>query len=372
MAPPPVRDATAAAGRRRRRGQVQPPVDPLVMMSVVVVVYNVDRRPSTHASFHAAKRRYADGANGTARAPSLFAAGARFEFVVLHPNMEETEQAPARAASRRTLSTIERGNNSSSSPDQSFRSVVAARGVVRRQTLDVVAMLGDVVSRFPRSPLVALVEDDSPPCPRAMLAVSYLISRAARAHPNWAALRVGFGLNGIILRSSDVPSVADHFRRGASRRPPDNLFHEWSLERAHQDDRPVVALRHNLFRHVGAASSLGNKHPNGTGTLSQNVTKALPQCYEVLSHGMFKLFHWDGCPGGDIWPCDRDLNQDAPALSSSSAKLPAEEDCPTTLLADAPMAFASERFQRCLAATWPAVDAALDPQRARTALLKGF
>ena len=148
MAPPPVRDATAAAGRRRRRGQVQPPVDPLVMMSVVVVVYNVDRRPSTHASFHAAKRRYADGANGTARAPSLFAAGARFEFVVLHPNMEETEQAPARAASRRTLSTIERGNNSSSSPDQSFRSVVAARGVVPRQTLDVVAMLGDVISRF--------------------------------------------------------------------------------------------------------------------------------------------------------------------------------------------------------------------------------
>ena len=56
--------------------------------------------------------------------------------------------------------------------------------------------------------------------------LQYFIARAHEAQPRWSALRVSYGLNGIVIRRDDALLLADHLERGRARKPPDHLFAE--------------------------------------------------------------------------------------------------------------------------------------------------
>ena len=43
----------------------------------------------------------------------------------------------------------------------------------------------------------------------------------------WSGLRLGYGGNGLILPSTDLPAVSDYLLANMHRRPPDCLLPEW-------------------------------------------------------------------------------------------------------------------------------------------------
>jgi len=128
--------------------------------------------------------------------------------------------------------------------------VDGATGPVRAQTRDVVGLLRATEALGYRYKYFLFQEDDFLPCRNMLLGVHHLSERAHEVLPQWRALRAGFGLNGIVVKSEDVSSVARHLKKGEARRPPDHLFFEWA-------DHAVVAYRHNLWYHLGKQSVRG-------------------------------------------------------------------------------------------------------------------
>ena len=52
-------------------------------------------------------------------------------------------------------------------------------------------------------------------------------AQASRWDPDWIALRVSYGFNGVVVRHADLPSLGAHLVSGYARRPPDHLLYEW-------------------------------------------------------------------------------------------------------------------------------------------------
>ena len=135
---------------------------------------------------------------------------------------------------------------------------------VQRQTCDLVAAIRAIDSLKPTPRYVMLMEDDWLLCPNGMIALQYFIDKArrdpaiprsrrelesardpvprcpsatpshrhaprqaSRYDPDWIALRVSYGFNGVIVRHADLPSIGEHLASGYERRPPDHLLYEW-------------------------------------------------------------------------------------------------------------------------------------------------
>ena len=63
----------------------------------------------------------------------------------------------------------------------------------------------------------ASVDTVTPPpvdrvCPYALRVLHYLIGKLNSAATRWSALRVSYGMNGIILRSPDMAALAAYLR----------------------------------------------------------------------------------------------------------------------------------------------------------------
>lgn len=61
-------------------------------------------------------------------------------------------------------------------------------------------------------------------CNHFVRASHYIIDKANREHPNWLAIRVSYGMNGIIMRSADLNLLSKYLRDGTARLPPDLLW----------------------------------------------------------------------------------------------------------------------------------------------------
>ena len=138
-----------------------------------------------------------------------------------------------------------------------------------------------VENTAPTCGLRAGSQDDWITCPRALAALVYFVARAAAEQPRFAALRASYGFNGIVLRRADLPALAAALDAGAARRPPDLTFAAWHEAALAAERRPLVAFRHNLWRHVGAQSAVGNGE------------RFAPACYELLYDWLqpSELFH---------------------------------------------------------------------------------
>ncbi|KAL3929814.1 MAG: hypothetical protein SGPRY_001800 [Prymnesium sp.] len=112
------------------------------------------------------------------------------------------------------------------STPRSKRTPVAQK--VQRQSCDIAAAMDAMLAQVSPSALhVMLLEDDWLICPHALEASLHLISKAYRYDPDWIALRVSYGFNGIIVRGADMSNLRDHIANNHAERPPDHLVFEW-------------------------------------------------------------------------------------------------------------------------------------------------
>ena len=201
---------------------------------------------------------------------------------------------------------------------------------VRRQTCDVATLLewaagsadGDgtaVPSPSPRAEHFMFIEDDFDTCGHAVRVLQYAVQKLNLRAPNWLALRVSYGMNGILLRAGpDAAALAAYLRRHAARLPPDLLWREWALgggsaglrqTQPHSTARRLQYIyRQNLFAHTGDVSSFSVRPSR----------RAWPECYapmaSVWSLHKREQFDAERCGEEDLSPCDSqalvDVNED--------------------------------------------------------------
>jgi hypothetical protein len=138
-----------------------------------------------------------------------------------------------------------------------------------------------------------LLEDDWVACPNLLGNLFTALHRAEAVHgTNFAALRVSYGLNGILVPRRRLASLANRVEQRAARKPPDLAFTEWALEQ----NGKLVAYRHNLFVHVGSKSAVGNSGSRWNAA-----------CFELLFDWLQKgveAFDVTKCAHDAISPCD--------------------------------------------------------------------
>ena len=173
---------------------------------------------------------------------------------------------------------------------------------VRKQTRDLVSLLrAETIMK--QSEYYLFSEDDMRLCDHGLSALRYLINKATYYRKEWFAIRVSYGMNGIIMRNSngDLQAFANYLEQHQRRRPPDHLVVEWFAgekpqSKKYRNNRQHMAFRYNLFDHLGKTSSLRT-------TLSPKY----PICYEpLLVPILFEVeaFKPKICGNNDMWPCD--------------------------------------------------------------------
>jgi hypothetical protein len=169
--------------------------------------------------------------------------------------------------------------------------------LVRKQTRDLVKVIE--ISKE-KSSYYMFLEDDMILCASGYHTLSYLINKASRYHPNWLAIRLSYGMNGIIMNSKDVVVFGQYLLKHQARRPPDHLVVEWYAgetpeSKAYKGSRANIGFRYNLFHHLGTIS-----------TLRSSSSPKYLTCYEeLLEPTVFAVeaFNVKECPNDDIWPC---------------------------------------------------------------------
>ena len=187
---------------------------------------------------------------------------------------------------------------------------------VRRQTCDVATLLEYAAGTLDgvggeASPLAEhfmFLEDDFDTCGHAVRVLQYTLQKLSLRAPDWLALRVSYGMNGIILRAGkDAAALAAYLRLHAARLPPDLLWQEWALAGGSRDGdsmgastqrRLLYVYRQNLFAHTGEVSSFSVRP----------TRRAWPGCYapmgSVWSLHKREQFDRDRCNQEDLSPCD--------------------------------------------------------------------
>lgn len=168
---------------------------------------------------------------------------------------------------------------------------------VRQQTRDFAALLEVAAGR---ADYLLTMEDDFLACPKMMGTLQYVVDKAHAVAGDWAAVRVSYGLAGVLLRGKDVLPLAAYMLKRHEARPPDHIIVEWfgsesAESRAYFDGRHNLAFKYNLLDHIGAVSSLRSE-----------ISPSYPHCFDALQEPvLFKVeaFSAASCPHDDLWPC---------------------------------------------------------------------
>ena len=176
-----------------------------------------------------------------------------------------------------------------------------------------------------------LLEDDWVACPNLLGNLFTAVHRAEAVHgTNFAALRVSYGLNGILVPRTRLASLANHVEQRASQKPPDLAFTEWALEQ----NGKLIAYRHNLFVHVGHKSAVGNSGSRWNAA-----------CFELLFDWLQKgveAFDVTKCAHDAVSPCD------PPPRSLPRADRRAKAFSCDVALMDLPVDRTSDRLLGCV------------------------
>ena len=144
------------------------------------------------------------------------------------------------------------------------------------------------------------MEDDFLACPSLLPALVHLTHKAHRWAGDWIAIRLSYGLAGVLLRGKDLLPLASYVSSRRRMRPPDHLLVEWfagetAASKAYRGERRNLAFRYNLLDHIGARS-----------TLREEASPSYPHCYEPLRPPVLfevEAFSEADCPQEDLWPC---------------------------------------------------------------------
>mmetsp|Transcript_26237 Transcript_26237/g.84910 ORF Transcript_26237/g.84910 Transcript_26237/m.84910 type:complete len:432 (-) Transcript_26237:367-1662(-) len=226
------------------------------------------------------------------------------------------------------------------------------RPTAARQARDVAAALRAVLATTPDFRYVLLLEDDWLACRGLLSSVVLALEAAHHAFGDAvSAVRVSYGLNGVVVPKRRVAGLADHLDKSADRdkNPPDHAFTAWAL-----DTGTLVTFRHNAFVHVGSQSSIGNSGARWNAA-----------CYELLYdwlHSDTEAFQIAHCAHDVISPC----------LPKHRTKNPHPErrkkdfTCDVALQ-DMPAYRASNRLVHCLRSRFVRPGAHSSPETGKTA-----
>jgi len=160
-----------------------------------------------------------------------------------------------------------------------------------QQTLDLCNMLTMLEGK---SEYYLFMEDDMTLCPAGMEAIMHAVDKANR-QGGWRAIRFSFGLNGILIKNSDIPSLRDYWMSKGTGGPshlhsPDMLvLAYWAPMNG-----GLLIFKGNLMEHKGVVSTFeGRDH--GTDYL---------KCWET--NKFWPQFHEGPCQKDDLQPCRND------------------------------------------------------------------
>ncbi len=151
---------------------------------------------------------------------------------------------------------------------------------------------------------VLLMEDDFTWCTSVATHIVHILS-GLRTYQNvpFSAVRISFGLNGLILWCSDLPAIYRMIDNEKTDGPPDTLLAEFltgqtAAGKKYFASRTFMAYRYNLMEHIGMVSTVGNFGQDG---------RAIPQCFDILtSTGILQSERFDmvNCEEYKISPCN--------------------------------------------------------------------
>jgi hypothetical protein len=260
-------------------------------------VFVLNFRPGQHGVFDDARARLVDDE--------------RFVFAETTPEPEDAVAAAAHAASAEGAPADEPGLDVV--PIPGTRNRQQTRDVVKLSTL----LLAGLAPRY-----VMYMEDDFVMCDGALGKIMGLLAPGMLRGP-FTAIRVSYGLSGIVMATGDVPRFAAFVLEKQFHRPVDILAYYWfgkgSSQRAVEAlewfgaERSNLNYRHNLLNHIGAVSTYPGRAP-----------RQFAACGEVLvvwSLHKHERFDLDGCPGYMVSPCDAEKLVAAPELTAGE-KIP--------------------------------------------------
>ena len=163
----------------------------------------------------------------------------------------------------------------------------------RQQTRDVARLTRLVYHRFPHSPYTLLIEDDFVLCDGALAKLNGLVAPNNGIEMDWTAIRVSYGLCGVMMQRKDMLAFANYLLEMQFFRPVDILAYAhstqslscccdasffrlnmrpcflsryyWFARESSQrqplalahfgSDRTNFNYRHNLLNHIGAVST---------------------------------------------------------------------------------------------------------------------
>ena len=248
------------------------------------VVYVLNLRPGDHALFATAHRMYH--------------ADRHFVFAETHPDMEDGAAAQQAEIDGLGGTADDAGDGTQGIPLPGLRN--------RQQTRDVARLTRLVHHRFARTPYTLLIEDDFVLCDGALTKLNGLVAPDNGIEMDWTAIRVSYGLCGVMLQRKDLLAFASYLLEMQFYRPVDILAYYWFARESSQRQPLALAhygsgrtnfnYRHNLLKHIGAVSTYPGRPVRQFAGCGRDVLVV----WSLHKHERFDL---DSCPSYMLSPC---------------------------------------------------------------------
>jgi len=214
-----------------------------------------------------------------------------------------------------------------------FKQDLSPGPVARQQTRDVVSMLKHAMTKCGPGKVrqVLLLEDDFVFCERGLELLAHALNRLQFRNKDFATLRVGYGMNGVVMRCEDLQGTAAYLLDQQVMMPVDLLSDEWHMrstvkgQTQFKPNQQAYFLRYNLLNHIGSVSNFKGRAERPGLACGANLAL-------INSFVPGTSFDETKCRNDDISPCNgRDQpGVPPPILDYSRPPAPAPYKFPAT------------------------------------------
>eukprot|EP01012_Entosiphon_sulcatum_P048234 TRINITY_DN6656_c0_g1_i2.p1 TRINITY_DN6656_c0_g1~~TRINITY_DN6656_c0_g1_i2.p1 ORF type:complete len:362 (-),score=63.96 TRINITY_DN6656_c0_g1_i2:388-1473(-) len=151
--------------------------------------------------------------------------------------------------------------------------------------------------------MVLLMEDDFELCDGFFSSMLRILRKVELIQSDFAAIRVSYGLNGVLLHCTDIPKIANYLQHNMKAGPADTLFgYLWTATQRVKDDafipdvslffnRSYFVVRNNIMNHIGHVSTRSQDDWKEEAKLRKPDTVLhYPKCDGILNfEGLYAL-----------------------------------------------------------------------------------